>query len=441
MRLLRRDLAIALRARVTWTVAALGALLVGHSFVLAIDLFAAGSRSVQSSGLMAREFDPLAGIVRPMLGGLYLAASLLVPVLAARSLAVEKERRSFGALLLSSRSPTRVVARKFVAAFVAGALPLGAVFAALCAWRALGGHLAWPETSVALAGHVLYLAWVAALGIAAAAWTGTVAQATTVAIVAVLTSWAIDAAEGFAALAWLGRAADWSVTTHLTPFERGTLMPGAVAWFAALIVGLLGLAVLGVRADLRVRTRAVGALAGAAVLALAMIAANRWRGGWDATESARASLPPGAIAGLRAIPGPITLEIYLDRDDSRRRQMETDVLAKLRLARPDLRVVTPLDGREAPTEAARDEDYGRTVVRIGSRRGETFSASRREITTLIFETAGRPLPDWSQPTYPGYPLVPSTVARRHVVWLAYGWIPGMLVGFGFWITRTRRRAP
>lgn len=437
--LLHRDLAIALRARVTWTVAVLGALLVGHSFVLAIDLFAAGSRSVQSSGLMAREFDPLAGIIRPTLGGLYLAVSLLAPILAARALAVEKERHSLGALLLASRSSTRVVLRKFVTAALSSALPLGAVLAALVAWRVLGGHLAWGETAVALSGHVLYLAWIAALGTAAAAWTRTAAQATTVAIVAVLASWAIDAAEGFAALAWLGRATDWSVTTHLTPFERGALMPGAVAWFAVLIVGLLGLAVLGVRVDLSVRARTLGALAGTAILLLAMIAANRWRGGWDATESARASLPPGAIAGLRAIPDRITLEIYLDRDDSRRRQMETDVLAKLRLARPDLRVLTPLDGRETPSEATRDEGYGRTVVHVSSRRGETFSASRREITTLIFETAGRPLPNWSQAAYPGYPLVPSPVARRRVGWFAYGWLPAAMLGFGLWITRTRRR--
>ena len=37
--------------------------------------------------------------MRPTLGGLYLALSLLGPLVAARPLAVEKERRTFGALL------------------------------------------------------------------------------------------------------------------------------------------------------------------------------------------------------------------------------------------------------------------------------------------------------------------------------------------------------
>ena len=61
---MQREFAIALRARSTWLVLAVAALLVGHSFVLAVDLFSASSRSALGSLLQAREMDPLAGIVR-----------------------------------------------------------------------------------------------------------------------------------------------------------------------------------------------------------------------------------------------------------------------------------------------------------------------------------------------------------------------------------------
>ena len=64
-----RELSIALRSRVTWVVAAVAALLVGHGFILAIDSFSASSRSALASALQSREMDPLAGIVRPTLGG------------------------------------------------------------------------------------------------------------------------------------------------------------------------------------------------------------------------------------------------------------------------------------------------------------------------------------------------------------------------------------
>ena len=73
--MLRRELEIVFRARITWWQAALSALLVGHSFVLAVDLFSAASRSALSNQLMSREMDPLMGVVRPTLGGLYLAIS------------------------------------------------------------------------------------------------------------------------------------------------------------------------------------------------------------------------------------------------------------------------------------------------------------------------------------------------------------------------------
>src|SRR5882724_5946230 len=118
---MRRELTIALRARVTWVVAALSALLIGHGFVLACDLYSASSRSALLSQLQVREMDPLAGIVRPTLGGLDLAISILVPLVAVRALAAEKERRTFGALCLQVGSPQRVISRKFVASLVATA--------------------------------------------------------------------------------------------------------------------------------------------------------------------------------------------------------------------------------------------------------------------------------------------------------------------------------
>jgi hypothetical protein len=438
--MLRRELALALRARLAWMVAALSALLVGHGFVLAVDLYAAGSRSVRANVLMAREFDPLAGIVRPTLGGLYLAASLLVPLLAARPLAVEKERRSLGPLLLMTGSPGRVVAAKFAAAMASSSLLLVGPAVALAAWRLAGGHLSPAETAVALGGHALYLVALCALGTAAAAWLGTLAQAAALGVVVVLSSWAIDAADGFAALAWLGGAAPWSFTTHLTPFERGTLMPADALWMLAATALFLALAWVGLGLDASPRRKATAAallvVAGVGVLHLT----GRWRRGLDLTEAARASLPPAAVRALRDLRGPIALDVWLDRDDSRRRQMESDVLAKLRLARPDAAIRFPLDARSDPAEAAGEEGYGRTVVRVAERRGETYSASRREIVTVIFETAGAPLPSWWQPTYPGFPMVPSGRARRWMALAAYGLAPGGLLGAGLWITRRRRRS-
>ena len=434
--MLARELAIVLRARVTWLQAALSALLVGHGFVLAIDLYSAGSRSALAGRLMSREFDPLLGLVRPTLGGLYLALSLLGPLVAARPLAVEKERRTFGALLLQTGAPLRLAVTKAAAALVGVALQLVAPIVLLGAWWGVGGHLGATETAVALLAYVLYLALITAVSVAATAWTETLAQAATVAVLVIAASWAIDASEGFTALAWLGRALDWSVTTHLGPMERGTLALGACLWMVAMTLGALVLAWLGVRVDLGRPRRLVAAVLVLLATASGAALAHRVRRGFDLTEDGRASLPPAAAQGLRTLPGPVALEVWFDRDDARRQQVESDTLAKLRLARADLEVTTPTDGRPEPDEAVRDEAYGRIVVHVGGATRETHSTSRKEIVTLLFEAAGRPVPDWSQPEYPGYPLVIDGGRRTALVILAYLGIPLALLGVGGCLTRS-----
>lgn len=437
--MLPRELAIVLRARVTWLIAALAALLCGHSFVLAVDLYTAGSRSVAASTLMAREFDPLLGMVRPLLGGVYIAASLLLPLLAARPLAVEKERKSLRVLLLQCAAPGRLLLSKFLAALCGAALLLLGPLALLLVWVAAGGHLAPAETATALLGHALYLLLVTALATAAAAWTATVAQAAVVTLLLVLFSWAVDAAEGFAALAWLGQIADWSVTTHLGACEHGTLAAADCLFILVATGAALGAALVGVRFDLPPRKRVVWLLAIAASALLGLRVAARQPLAVDLTELHRGSLPPAAARAIKNLRGPVSVTVQLDRDDARRRQMESDVLAKLRLARPDVEVRYPLDDAPRATEGTHDEGYGRTILRVGESSKETFSASRKEIITVLFEAAGQPLPDWSQPEYPGYPLIIEGRRRRVILFLSYVLLPGLFIAAGWLLTRSPHR--
>jgi len=179
---MRRELTIALRAPVTWIVAALSALLVGHGFVLAVDLYSASSRSALLSHLQLREMDPLAGLVRPTLGGLDLAISILVPLAAVRALAIEKERRTFGALCLQVGSPLVTIWRKFAASLIAATPLLACPLLLWGAFIAAGGKLDAIESTIAWLGESLHLVLVVAIGMLAAAWTRTLAQAAVLAL-------------------------------------------------------------------------------------------------------------------------------------------------------------------------------------------------------------------------------------------------------------------
>lgn len=434
---MRRELGIALGARLTWLVAAASALLVGHGFVLSIDLFSASSRSALMNALSAREMDPLAGIVRPTLGGVDLALSLLAPLIAARTLAIEKERRTFGALCLLEGSSTRVVLKKLAAAVCATALILVSAVACFLAYTLEGGHLDAIETGIAVTGEALHLLVVTAISVAAAAWTRTLAQAATLGVLVSLSSWAIDAAEGFAALAWLGGASTWSIERSLEPFQRGVVSVAALGWLISAFVAATVLAVLGARFDLSGLRRAAAfavPIVGCAALLAVLARSHR---GYDWSEQRRASLPPAVVERLRAIPGHIALDVFLDRDDSRRRQFESDVLAKLRLARPDLVVSTPLDEVSIMAEGQRGDGYGKVLIHVGDSTIETRSTSRREVTTLIFEAARLPPPDWSQPAYAGYPHVVEGPRRTALVSAAYVVFPISLLALGIMLTRRR----
>ncbi len=435
--LLRRELALVFGARATWLVAAVCAVLVGHGFALALDLYAAASRTAGDQALMLRELDPLAGIVRPMLGGLYLAVALLLPVIAARGLAIEKERGSYGALVLRAGGSERVIAAKLVAALAGGGLLLAAPLVLCIAYALAGGHVDPIETAVALAGHALHVAVIACIAVAAAAACRTVAQATVVALAVSLASWAIDASDGFAALAWLG-ALDWaSLGKKLAPFEQGIVHVGAVASLAVVAVVVAAIAVVLGRIDFRARRRAIAAgLAAAALVMLWLLGGVRR--GYDWSEQRRASLPPAVVAALREIPDRIELDVWLDRDDGRRWQVERDALAKLVLARPDTIVRTPLDGA-TDRLAERDADYGRIVIRAGGTR-ETRSTSRKELVTLVLEAAGVPRPAWVQPDYPGYPFAAEGATRALLAALAYLVVPAAFVLAGLALTRSRRRS-
>ncbi len=437
--MLRRELAIVLCARGTWLIAALAALLIGHSFVLAIDLFAAGSRSVQSGGLMSREFDPLLGIARPTLGGLYLSLSLLAPLVAARSIAVEQERRSLRVLLLQTAMPVRLLVAKYLAACAGVSLLLLPVLLCLGMWRVSGGHLFTLETAVALLGHVLYLLLLTAVGCAAATWTSSVAQATALTLLAVLGSWGIDAAEGFSALSWLSAAADFSLTPHLQPFERGIFSLRDAAWFLSLTLGALALALTGLRFDVRTGKRVLSTLLIVIVTALLLRGTTKLSAAYDCTEERRNSLPKDTEHALQQMGGTLSLAVSLDREDARRRLIDSDVISPLRLARPDLRVKYPLDDGSDRVGSTHNETYGQVTLCIDSQCKDSYSTQRRELVTLLFEIAGQRMPQWLSTSYRGYPFVVEGTARAVILFLSYGFFPVLLGCAGLVLTRRRRR--
>src|SRR5438034_9264921 len=154
--LLGKELREIASGRALWTMLLILCPLVGYSFFQAVALYGEASAAARDSPALASGLAPLDGVLVPTFGALYLAATLLFPFVAIRTLGREKES---GALALLVQLPYRVpalIAAKMTAIFAAW---LGAVIcaaSALIAWLALGGHLYLPEVLDLVVGHVFY---------------------------------------------------------------------------------------------------------------------------------------------------------------------------------------------------------------------------------------------------------------------------------------------
>jgi hypothetical protein len=265
----------------------------------------------------------------------------------------------------------------------------------LIAYRLAGGHLDFLETTVAFTAECLRVFVIVGAALLAAAWTRNLAQAATFGIALSLTSWAIDAAEGFAALAWLGGGSVWSIEHQLLPFGKGIVPIGACLWLSIAAFTSFLMACIG------------GSFARSSLLrwSSASRCYRRRRHGRAARVVAltigRRNAAPRFPLQERLRNSSRRVDVYLDRDDSRRRHVESGVLRSL-----------PWQGRTSSSELPSTlrpmcAKRGTMTPRAdrGARRGgvrETRSPPPRDHDADLRGRRGR-LAGMAQPPIPDFP--------------------------------------
>src|SRR6185312_7347308 len=155
-----------LASRSWWLLLALTGPLVGQAFITAVNTYAEVSGAGGGPAALAQGVSPLDGLVVPTLGAYALMATFLLPFVAIRLVATERE--SGAAKLLAQSLPAGLSLRLAVKAKV---LLLGWLVAlspgllALLLWRLYGGHLDLAETANVLLGHLLVAVAVAAAAV------------------------------------------------------------------------------------------------------------------------------------------------------------------------------------------------------------------------------------------------------------------------------------
>jgi hypothetical protein len=409
--------------------------LVGHAFITAVESYAEMSGAGGGPAALAQGLGPLDGLLVPTLGAYAIMATFLLPFVAIRLIATERES---GAGKLLAQTPAGLPARL---AAKAGVLLLGWIAAwipavlALGLWRWYGGHLDAGELTVVFLGHLLHGLLTIGFAVAAAAVCRSSASAAIVTLGLTVSAWALDfMAAGREGL--IARLAPFTPEAALRTFEHGELRLAVVA--ILLLASLAGFTFAGLWLD-PFRSNVARVVRSALLLLLTVGAAAlaaSWRSGWDLSEDRRNSFPRADEALLRTLDPPVRVEVFLAAEDPKLSDLERNILAKLRRVLPRLEVSYAAQSRTGLFEEA-DSHYGEIWYTVGTKRELLRSTTEPIVLAKLYELAGvTPPAENSDPPYPGYPLAAAPSGAALLFFLAWP----LAAGLAFWIVRGHRRS-
>jgi len=410
---------------------------VGQALLHAASLYAEASGRAGGPAALAQGLSPLDGILVPTFGAFDLAVTFLYPFVAIR-LVSEEKRNGAGKLLL--QSPAGILPRlavKLSTLLVFSLLAWAAGLAAVLFWTSAGGHVALPELSNLLLGHLLRLLLATGVAFAAASVCDGAASAAIVTLAFTVGTWALDfvaAGRG----GWLERAAGFTPTAGLRVFEHGELRLSVAAGFLGATAAGIVFAAVWMKSWESLRRRSVRSFLVLAAVAAAIFAASDLRSSWDFSEDRRNSFSRADEAALARIGQPVVVTVNLAPEDPRLFDLQRGVLAKLRRVVPDLTVRYAAQSRSGLFESG--GSYGEIWYQVGSRKAMLRSTIEPVVLEEIYRLAGMSPPDsGGGPSYPGYPLrarLDGAAWFFYVAWplaagLAYVWTRG------FWRKRWR----
>lgn len=411
-----------LAGHTVWILLLLLSVLVGYSYSQAATLYGEASKSAEQLPEVARSLSPLDGVFVPTFGALYLANTFLLPFIAIRTIAGEKQSDSLKLLLQLPCPFSMVVTAKFFVLLAVWLIATVSCLSAVALWSLAGGHVGLAEVANLLLGHLLNAAVIIGIAFLAAALAESSATAAILTLAATLAFWVLDfaaAGEG----GFLKSLSSLSLTTLLRGFEQGLFSSSAL--LGTLIASSLMVGVAGIWLDLRTGlarklvTSALGAMlaagltAGAAVRPLYV----------DTTQDARNSFPPADTATLASLDKPLHVLVRLAPEDPRYIDFERKVLSKLRRLVRDLTVTLQSDTRSGLFEGS--DSYGVIHYQYNGKQAESRSTGEGEVLPLIYGLAGterKAIAD--RDPYPGYPLQAQTNLAQ--VWF-YGLLPLIVV--------------
>ncbi|MGO9895856.1 MAG: ABC transporter permease [Bryobacteraceae bacterium] len=403
--------------------------LVGVSFIGAVRTYAEVSGLNGTSAGVGEALSPLIGVWAPAFSACELAAVFLLPFVAIRLVAGDRQS---GALKLETQQPMSPFARITVKALVLMAGWLVAMLPPLSAillWKSYGGQVYAPELITLTFGHVLNAGLTIGLAAAMSALAEHPSTAAILTLSITVGTWIVSffgAVQG----GWWERAAGYTPAAMVAEFQHGLLRLDTVLIALVLTLTGLGMAAIWMRLGIGVRRRvyesaAIGALAAAGIFACTFVTAS-----WDTSEARSNSFPEGDERVLSRIHAPLRIEVHLAPEDPRRDDLEHRALSKLRRVMPKVQVqyvsATSI-GLFEQTSAG----YGEIWYDLAGRRTVSRATTAEAVLEAIYSLAGvAPPPENDEAIFRGHPLA---VPPKGAGTIFYGVWPGLILAGGIFI--------
>jgi hypothetical protein len=417
-------------SRSWWVMFALSGPLVGVSFISAVRAYGEASGVGGTAAGLADALWPLDGVFVPTFSAYEIAALFLLPFVAIRLVAGDRQS---GALKLELQQPISPIAMMGAKALVLlaawGLANLPAVLACVL-WKVYGGSIYPPEVGSIVLGHLLNAGLIIALAAAAASLAEHPSTAAILTLAFTVGTWVLNFVAAVQGGIW-ERLAGYTPAEMLQTFQHGLIRLSLV--LAALMLVGNGLVLAGIwrRVGITVRRRAMESIAVVAAASALVFACSFVRADWDVSENQRNSFPEPDEEILKHIETPLSIEAHLAPEDPRRFDLEHQTLSKLRRIMPKL-TVRYVSATSIGLFEQASAHYGEIWYDLGGRRTMNRLTSSEGVLETIYGLADVQPPKEDEPERHGHPLAARPVGAPPLFYAVW---PLAIIGLAILVKR------
>jgi ABC-2 type transport system permease protein len=408
--------------------------LVGVSFISAVRTYSEVSGLNGTSAGVGEALSPLIGVWAPAFSAAEIAAVFLLPFVAIRMVAGDRQSGALKLEIQQGMSPFARMAAKALVLLVGWLVAMLPAMSAILLWKSYGGSVYPPELVTLTIGHILNAGLTIGLAAAMASLTAHPSTAAILTLGVTVGTWIVSFFGAVQGGLW-ERAAGYTPAAMVAEFQHGLIRLDTVLIAVLLTLAGLGIAAVWMRLGVPVSRRTYESIGAGLLAAVCIFGCTRLNASWDTSESRGNSFPEGDEQALRQIHAPLRIEVHLAPEDPRRVDLEHRALSKLRRVLPNLQVqyisATSI-GLFEQTSAG----YGEIWYDLGGHRTMSRATTAEGVLEAVYSLAGvTPPAENDETAFRGHPLAAppkGAGAMFYAIW------PGVFLAGGIFVRRRVR---